>query len=408
MTKVLHVLEHSLPRMAGYTIRSKYIVKHQQSEGITPVVISSPLQGKTHRPLADFEVIDGVRYYRTGRYNHLEKEAHLPMRLLARYAYSRAYQRAIMAVAQKEEAAIIHAHSSYLNGVRANDAARRLGLPSVYEVRGLWQDTAMVNAGIGRHHWKYRFVSYMDRKAMVGADRVVAISNLLKQEIAALGVDARKIFVVPNGVDTRVFQPKPKRSDLVERYGLSGHVVFGFIGSIRRIEGLALFIREMPNLLKEDEKTRVLLVGDGDEVERLKEIAENSGVPDRIVFTGRVPHDQILDYYALIDIFIYPRIDAKVNQKVTPLKPLEAMAMEKAVIASDVGGLKELVIENVNGLLFEADNGAHLRQRCRQLLQDPDLRIRLGHQARKWVVGERDWRRVIQCYREVYDGLGRR
>ncbi len=403
--KVLHVMEHSLPRLAGYTIRSKYIVDNQRKEGIVPVVITSPLHGKTDRFFKESEKIDGVKYYRTGEFNKVNMSAPLLLRLLRRYLYSRAYRKAIQWVGGCEGVQIIHAHSSYLNGVRANEAARRLGVPSVYEVRGLWQDTAAVVADIDPGHWKYKFIDKMDRKAMLEADKVVTISSLLKEEIVNKGVKESRLHVVPNGVDTGFFKPREKNPGLLKRYGLENRIVFGFIGSIRRIEGLALFLEHLHKLLAKIGDIKVLLVGDGDEVPHLWNIVDQQNLGELVIFTGRVNHDQVLDYYSVIDIFLYPRIDARVNQKVTPLKPLEAMAMEKVVVASDVGGLRELVVDGKNGLLFHVGDGDHLIGRCLELIENPSFRRTLATRAREWVVRERDWSKVIKLYNEVYEDL---
>ncbi len=402
MVKVLHVMEHSFPKLAGYTIRSKYIVDNQRRTGIDPVVITSPLQGRTDQAVEKFEEIDDIRYYRTGVHNTLNMDEPLFLRLLRRYAYSKKYLQAIRQVAAKEGAGVVHAHSSYLNGVRANQAAKSLGLLSVYEVRGLWQDTAAVNADIDPSHWKYKFVSHMDRKAILGADRVVTISSHLMREIADMGVAEDRLYVVPNGVDTGIFRPTEKDADLVEKYNLENMIVFGFIGSIRKIEGLALFLENLNKLVHKHPHVRTLLIGSGDEVDRLKEITRRNNIENHVIFTGRVPHEQILKYYSVVDIFLYPRIDAKVNHKVTPLKPLEAMAMEKAVIASNVGGLKELVQDDKNGVLFNVDDGDHLVKRCFDLIEHPEFMSELGKQARQWTVAERDWREIVKLYARVY------
>jgi len=402
MKKVLHVLEHSIPKLAGYTIRAKYIIDNQKNQGIAPVVITSPLQGKTNQPLEQYEKIDSIRHYRTGIFNKLDMDSPLPLRLLQRYTYSKKYLKAIKWVAKKEKVHLIHSHSSYLNGVRANAAAHALGIPCVYEVRGLWQDTAMVNANIESSHWKYKFVSYMDRKAMLGADRVVTISQQLKNEIVQKGVKSDHVFVVPNGVDTQIFSPREKHPEILNQYGLGNKIIFGFIGSIRRIEGLSLFLEYLPKLIDKKKEICILIIGNGDEVNHLEKITQNNNLQQYVIFTGQVNHDQILDYYSVIDIFLYPRIDAKVNHKVTPLKPLEAMAMEKAVIASDVGGLTELIKDGENGLLFHVGDGDHLVRRCLDLLENPLCLGPLGQRARKWVVKERDWAKIVNMYSWVY------
>ncbi len=405
MMKILHAMETSMPNLAGYTIRSKYIIDNQIGQGVKPVVITSPLHRGINLPFKDYEEIDNTKYYRTGQFNRLSTSDSLPRRLLKRYAYSKSYRDAIQWVAEKESVNIIHSHSSYLNGVRGNEAARKIGIPCVYEVRGLWHDTATVTADIDVKHWKYKFIDYMDRKAMLGADAVVTISRQLRDELITKGVNKDNIHVVPNGVDTQIFKPQTKNKELLNQYGLDQKTVFGFIGSISRIEGLPLFLRHLPEIINKHKSVRVMLVGDGNEVSNLRRITSEYGLDDYVIFTGRINHDQILDYYSMIDIFVYPRIDARVNHKVTPLKPLEAMAMEKVVIASDVGGLKELIDHEKTGLLFKVDDGRSLVEKCLFALENDSFRSSIGKQARQYTVQERDWTKIIKLYNEVYSKL---
>jgi len=402
---VLHVLEHSFPKLSGYTVRSKCIVDNQCRQHIQPVVITSPLH-ESNSPLQNYDTIDNIRYYRTGAMNKLDMEEPLPLRLLRRFSYSRKYLKAIKWVIKRENIRLVHSHSSYLNGVRANQAAKAIGVPSVYEVRGLWQDTASIGQGINQSHWKYRLISYMDLKAMTGADRVIAISESLREELIHKGVNAEKINVIPNGVDTENFTPRLKSQRLITQYELDDKLILGFIGSIRKIEGLSLVLRSLSNLKADSNKICFLIVGSGDdEISKLKNITTKLGLQDMVIFCGRVPHNEIQNYYSIMDILVYPRIDAKVNHKVTPLKPLEAMAMEKVVIASDVGGLKELVAHQKNGLLFKVENSDDFVDQVTSIAANRDAMIELGKKARQWVMQERDWNKIVPLYDNIYTEL---
>jgi PEP-CTERM/exosortase A-associated glycosyltransferase len=405
MTKILHALEVSLPLLGGYTIRSRDIINNQKMVGLDPVVITSPLQGDASEVCQSYEEIDTIKHYRTSIHNKLKTSDSLPTRLIKRYRYSRGYQRAIRDTAVKENIDIIHAHSSYLNGIRGNIVGRQLRIPTVYEVRGLWQDTGVALSGMDKKHWRYQFLEYMERKAMLGADRVIAISNHMKDELVQKGIEENKLSVVPNGVDVDKFKPKEKDERIMREHDLVGKIVLGFIGSIRKLEGLSLLIEHLPELTNRDDRIRVLLVGGGDEVNALKAQATEKGLENVVILTGQVPHEEILDYYSVIDILIYPRIDSKVTQKVSPLKPLEAMAMEKVVIGSDVGGLSELIQDGQNGLLFRADDGEHLVRVCQGAIDNPAFREAIARYGRKWVEAERDWKKVVLRYKEVYSGL---
>lgn len=405
MPKVLHILEYSVPKFIGYTIRSKYIVENQAAIGIEPFVITSPLHGFTQRSPHDPEIIRDIKYYRTGCYNRMQMNAILPLRLAQRYKFSREYRKSIIAVAQTEQVQILHAHSSYLNGVRGAQAGKHLKLPVVYEVRGLWQDTAIAGDKISTGDWRYKFIEWMELKAMRAATMVVVISEQLKEDLQAKGIPPEKIFIVPNGVDTAGFIPVEKNLSLLREYGLTGKMIIGFIGSVTKIEGLDFVIKNFKQVLDRNPSVRLMIVGGGTEIDFLKQTAREREVEPYVIFTGQVPHDQVQGYYGVMDIMIYPRINSKVNQKVTPLKPLEAMAMQKAVLASDVGGLAELVKDGENGVLFHADKADSFIRKVMDLIERPDYIRALGESARRWVARERDWCQIIKRYENLYNQL---
>jgi glycosyltransferase involved in cell wall biosynthesis len=134
----------------------------------------------------------------------------------------------------------------------------------------------------------------------------------------------------------------------------------------------------------------------------LKALADASGLQGSVVFTGRVPHDEVQDYYNLVDIFVYPRLSMRLTDLVTPLKPLEAMAQGRLVLASDVGGHRELIRDGETGQLFHAGSIEDLQRVALDMLRD-----RAGWQAqreagRRFVVTERTWAASVARYRDVY------
>ena len=183
--------------------------------------------------------------------------------------------------------------------------------------------------------------------------------------------------------------------------------VVGYISTFNGYEGIHHLIAAIGDLRRRGRRVRLLLVGDGDERSNLEAAAAREGLlaDGGAIFTGRVPHAEIERYYRTIDIFVVPRTNDRVSQLVTPLKPYEAMAMEKAVIVSSVGALLEMVREGETGLTFPPGDQVASPRRSSSLLDDPDRRRRLGTAAREWVAANRTWTQNGRRYLEFFQRL---
>ncbi|HYQ76636.1 glycosyltransferase [Cellulomonas sp.] len=404
--RLLYLLHNSLPyASAGYATRSHGLLRGLAADwdvlGVTRPGFPFDLPGHDElRSVPAREVVDGVPYAR------LSTEPGVwPKNPLTRYVAD--YADAVADLARRERPALVHAASNHWNGLTAVQAARRLGLPSVYEVRGLWEVTRASRnpgwAGSGM----YRYIARMEADAATAADRVIAITEGLRAELVGRGVPEDRITVVPNGVDTRRFVPVPRDADLAERLGLAGRTVIGYVGSMLDYEGIDLLVRAAAELDRERSDFHVLLVGDGAERERFEALADELGVLGRVVtFVGRVPHADVERYYSLVDVAPFPRLPLPVCELVSPLKPFEAMAAGKAVVASDVAALAEIVDDGVTGLLHAKGDAADLARRLRELLDRPDLVRRLGAAGRAWVERERDWATLAGRVSALYEELG--
>lgn len=137
-------------------------------------------------------------------------------------------------------------------------------------------------------------------------------------------------------------------------------------------------------------------------MERVRQLVNERGMSDRVRITGRVPHDRVDAYYSLLDVAVYPRLPMRLTELVTPLKPLEAMAQGRIVIASDVGGHRELIRHGETGLLFEQGNAEKLARVVSKLLSEPDSWADLRKAGRRFVEEERTWSRSVERYGPVY------
>ncbi|MFZ1829812.1 MAG: glycosyltransferase [Candidatus Competibacteraceae bacterium] len=399
--KILHILETSIPDMAGYTIRARAIVEQQRRLGLDPVVVTSPLF-PAKDPTVALEHYDGVRYYRT---NHITTPASAKSKLSSyaiRAMMLTHYRKAVLQIARSERPDLLHAHSSYLNAFAALPAARQLGLPLVYEVRTLWGESAVVEDGLRSNSLKHRLVWYLELSAMRRADVVVPIAQGIRDELIRRGIASDKLQIVPNGVDSSRFTPTPRDEERARLIGLAGCFIIGFIGSIRKLEGLSTLLEAYRICLSRRKQIGLVIVGDGPERKALETKALQLGLAG-VVFTGSVPHTEVPSWYSIMDLVVYPRIRAVINERVTPLKPLEVMALGKVCLGSNVGGLIELIHDGQTGVIFRSEDSAHLADVVMALMDDPHRIQHLGKAALEFVRKEREWSTVVERYCELYN-----
>lgn len=404
---VLYLLHNALPHHSGgYATRTHGLLTEMNRmgwdvDGVTRLGYPYDMPKMADVPdLPPREVVGEVDYFHllTGR--QIEKKN--PM-----FDYVARYTDALLPLARAERPTILHGASNHWNGLAAVRTGRILGIPSVYEVRGLWE----VTRGSRDPEWarsdQYRYIARMEADAARGATKVLAITSALKAELVERGVDEEKIVLVPNGVDTERFTPLPRDEELAAQLGVTGKTVIGYVGTVVDYEGLDLLLGSASALKRRREDFHVLIIGDGAKLEELKASAAAQGLDDVVTFTGRVAHEDVERYYSIIDVTPFPRLPLPVCEMVSPLKPFEAMAMGKAVIASDVAALAEIVTPGQNGLLHSKGEVESLTEQIEPLLEDRELVQKLGEQARRWVVENRDWGRLAQVVASVYKEITR-
>jgi PEP-CTERM/exosortase A-associated glycosyltransferase len=393
------VLDHSIPLHSGYTFRTLSILREQRKLGWETFHLTSPKQGETS---AHFEDVDGLRFYRSpvvaGTLAKLPigKELALMKHLETR----------LEEVAREVRPDIIHAHSPVLNAFPSVKIARKLGIPVVYEIRAFWEDAAVDHGTTTEGSLRYRATRKLETRAIQQVDHVFTICEGLRSDIAARGIPAEKITVIPNAVDVESFGVGGiPDDDLKTQLGLSGCTVVGFIGSFYAYEGLDLLLDAFPLILFRLPDVRLLLVGGGPQEQVLKEQARRLGVEDKVVFAGRVPHQEVQRYYDLIDVLAYPRHSMRLTELVTPLKPLEAMAQGRLLVASDVGGHRELIRDGETGMLFFAGNATSLSETIMKLLAKSEYWFEIRAAGRQFVESERTWKNSVSRYVDVYHEL---
>jgi PEP-CTERM/exosortase A-associated glycosyltransferase len=323
--------------------------------------------------------------------------------VLGHWGTVRAIRRRMEEVISEVEPDVIHAHSPLLNGIAALSVGRRHRVPVVYEVRAFWEDAAVDHGTSTAGGVRYRLSRALETYVLRRTDAVTVICEGLRRDIVGRGVPSESITVIPNAVDLAHFPGRGKPDlRLSQRLALDGCPTLGFIGSFYAYEGISMFLDALPAVLKEHPRARALLVGGGPQEQQLRQRVIELGISDKVVFTGRVPHGEVQRYYDLVDVFVYPRIRVRLTELVTPLKPLEAMAQEAIVIASDVGGHRELIEDGSTGILFEAGNPGALARALSEVLRNPESWRPFGRRAREFVETTRTWRVSVERYLGVY------
>jgi glycogen synthase len=400
MTRILHILDHGLPLQSGYTFRTRAIMKAQQALGLDVRGITGPRHvqnGGTFTP--DIDIVDGLHFYRTAA-----KVRGIPV--MREWAEIGDMASRIAEVCRTWRPDVLHAHSPALNGMAALRVAERFEIPLVYEIRAFWEDAAVGNCSGREGSPRYWLTRQLENHVVASADHVVTICEGLKSDLIGRGFKPAKFSIMPNGVDHHLFgAPKPRDVELSRELGLDSADVLGFVGSFYDYEGLDDLVAAMPGVLKRRPDARLLLVGGGPCDNALKTQVEQLGLGDRVIFTGRVPHDAVDRYYSLIDLLVYPRKRMRLTELVTPLKPLEAMAQDKLVIASDVGGHRELIEHGVTGSLYCAGNSEALADEVVRMLTDRSFWDARRQTARDYVRTSRDWATNAARYLPVYESV---
>ena len=393
--KIVHVMHHSLPGSDGYAIRAKYLLEAQVALGHKVTVLTSPGQGVG----ATDAVLHGITYLRSHYAEWEQRGVPNPAKHLV---IGRAIRRRLTRLLDETPHDIVQGHTPFTVALPAMQEAGRRRIPFVYEKRNLWEESARARGkAIGRWPW-FQAAQAADRWVTMQSDAVCTITQALRDRTIAKGIPAERVFVVGNGVDVAAFTPRPASAELRARCAPGGGLVIGFIGSFFAYEGLPMLVAAMAALHPQYPQARLVLVGDGEDTPRLASLVREHGLQGVVCLTGRVPHDQVLEYYAIMDALVYPRLRSALTDLISPLKPLESMAMARCIIGSDAGGIRELIRDGETGLVFEAQSQSALEAKLELLLSGQLDAGALGERARSQVVAQRQWRHMAMAYEAAY------
>lgn len=398
--KILHIFYSSLPSAKGGDIRSRDLIESQAEAGLDVLALSSPFQPPAD-PGAKVEFFAGIPYHRSFandadlRISEHDQGLMVKIRKALKLL---AFANLVVALARHERPNIIHAHSTFFCAFAGRRAAKKLKIPLVYEVRSLWEERSAMNKPSMRTRTIARALRAIETCAMRMADHIVVISDGLRRDVIARGIPADRITMIGNGVN--LSRITARSSSVLEKE--PSDWVFGYIGSLSEIEGLDLLISALRKLRSQGWTNPVRLYGDGPAIDELR--VQATGV-EGITFHGSFEPDSAVAIYAAVDVIVNPRRRSVLTEKVTPLKPLEAMAWRKPVIASSVTGMLELVCDGKTGFIFDADNVAALAETLKRVTDSPELMPEILEQAWRFVMNERSWDANGLEYKALYGKL---
>ena len=390
--KVLHILYQSLPNISGSSIRSRDIINNQLKIGVEPIVITSPFQKPFEKGKTE-EIYNGVKYYRTfSNENEVVKEKLTDFTTQIKKMFRIfhfVFQ--VIKIAKKENISILHAHAMFYCAIPAKVASLILNKPMIYEIRSLWEER--YKSGNFIRKYLFELITFLETFSMFLSDEIIVINQNLKENLSNRFIlRDKKIRVVSNAVDL---------SNINIIKSSKRKLTFSYIGTVSPIEGIDLLIHCFNNLHKKGFKNKLLIFGDGVEKKNLLKIAKNNPL---IEFKGQFFQKDIAAVYSEVDVIVNPRKKSYLTDSVTPLKPLEAMAYKKLIIASDVGGMKELIKNEENGILFESDSIIELEKVISQII-DSKKKKNIVENAYRYIVENRNWFENIKLYRQIYHKL---
>ncbi len=440
--KILHVLANGPPDVNGYAVRTHGLMKaYSELLNIEVVGLTSPWYPDRDSMAAPIEM-DGITYHRCLHPARMKSVKGPAMKWSASrgkdriagsegFASKPLWRRAlsllfkplrpgwawleekiifkhftsrIIEVAKEENAEIIHAHVPYRVGIPALRAARKLNLPFIYEMRGMWEESAVASGRWKSGGLAYRRFRRMETKVLRAADSVICISETLRQEAISRGVMEDKISVVPNAVDAQVdIEESELFIEMKEK--LDDKPVIGYIGSLRELEGVDLTAKAVSILKEQGEGVKFFVLSSESGQEELRDYCQSLGIAEQSYIVGPVPHEQVAQFYDLIDVFVVSRPDNRVTRLVTPLKPFEAMRSGRAVVMADLPALTEIVEDGKTGCLYPAGDALALAETINDLIKDEPKRGKLGQNAQSWVIANRTWGSVVAEIILVYEGL---
>ena len=239
---------------------------------------------------------------------------------------------------------------------------------------------------------------YIEKKVFKRSSGIFVVSSFLKKQLIGMGVPENKIHLTVNAVARDIFRSSPDSAQIKNKYGLTGRTVLGYVGGFYHWHGIDLLLEAVKNIESEHEGLSILLVGDGPVKGQLKDLYEKLGMQSGLIMPGEVAHKDLPKYLDVMDICVLP--DS--NEYCSPVKIFEYMAMGKPVLAPDLGNVKDIIADKVNGILFKPRDHIGLGKAIKLLLGNKELYTKISLAAREEIFKHHLWSNNVDKILEVY------
>lgn len=388
--RLLYLAASCLPyHVSGYTNRTHELLRALKEASCDFRILSRPGYPWDRRdslvlPEGNFSTLDGLRY------------DHLPPRKTLKQLFLSALRGAdlIEDYVRANGITCIHAASNHVNALPGLIAAKRLGLPFQYEMRGLWELSRASRFPAYENSRPFKMGLAMEGLVAANADSIFAISHQLALYASERwGIALERFSLLPNCADTARIAPTPDgqvENDLV-----------GYAGSLVSYEGLDVLLRALAILKDRAKPVRLLLIGDGEARPELEQLVKDLKLSAEVEFAGRVHPDEARRKLNRCALICLPRKPFQVCKIVTPLKLVEAMALARPLLVPDLPVFRDELGEYAKDCVFEPDNSMDLARRIEEKLGSPLELAELGRKLRGHVEKNRQWyQHVGQIMRE--------
>ncbi len=379
---VLYLVQSSIEyEQCGYTIRSQNLLKNADDKYnmICVTKYGYPYdkeQGYFENVPEETTIHDGITYFKLLNSNDNFNSNNI-------IDYIKKYIVNVIKLAVKTNAKLIHGVDNYLNGLAAMYASKFLGIKSIYEIRGFWDEYLVISKSELKGSNLIKMMTDQEHKVIRNVDLVVTNNQILEDKI--LGIlnekEKEKLKIISDTVDTERFKPdENKRKELRDKYSIGdSDIIIGYIGSITNYQGIEYILECLKLLLAENKSVKFVMIGSGPHEEYITDYINELELENHVINLGKIDYGIIHEYYNMIDIMAYPKKSYDWCKHTSSYKVMEAMSMEKAIVMSNF-------MKQEGVISIEPENLNDLFEKIKMLIAEPEKRDNYGKKARQWIL----------------------